>query len=223
VERAQRAFAPARIVAGYGMTELCGVAASSPVDESDEDRLVWSGHPFRGIEMRVVGPEDGRPVPPGTMGEIVARGYCTVTGYLDDVAATAAAFDGDGWFHTGDMGVASDDGRIAFRGRFKDMLKVGGENVSALEVEEYLGRHPAVRRAEVVGVPDHRLNEVVAAFVELEPGSTATSEELIAFCRGRIARFKVPRLIHFVAADGWPMSATKVDKVALRQRVKEDR
>jgi acyl-CoA synthetase (AMP-forming)/AMP-acid ligase II len=217
VERAQRAFAPAKLVAGYGMTELCGVAASSPVDEPDEERLVWTGRPFGGIEMAIVDPDSGRALPPGCLGEIVARGYCTVTAYLHDDKATAAAFDDEGWFHTGDMGIAAPDGRIAFRGRYKDMLKVGGENVSALEVEEYLGRHPAVRRAEVVGMPDGRLDEVVAAFVELEPGQAASPEEIIAYCQGRIARFKVPRLVRFVPQERWPMSATKVDKVTLRR------
>jgi acyl-CoA synthetase (AMP-forming)/AMP-acid ligase II len=207
------------LVSGYGMTELCGVAASTPVDEDDDDTLVWSGRPFEGIEMTVVDPEDGTPLPPGQLGEIIARGYCTVTSYLHDAEATSAAFDEDGWFHTGDMGIASPDGRIAFRGRFKDMLKVGGENVSALEVEEFLSRHPAVRRAEVVGTPDARLNEVVAAFIELAPGHNATAEEIISFCRGRISRFKVPRVVDFVESDQWPMSATKVDKIRLRERI----
>ena len=222
VERAQRAFAPAKLVSGYGMTELCGVAASSPVDESDEDRLVWSGTPFEGIEMAVVDPDTGDPLPAHTLGEIVARGFCTTSGYLRDDKATAMAFDENGWFHTGDMGIASPEGRIAYRGRYKDMLKVGGENVSALEVEEFIGRHPAVRRAEVVGMPDCRLDEVVVAFVELEPGWTASPEEMIAFCRGRISRFKVPRKICFVDHEDWPMSATKIDKVTLRKWATED-
>jgi fatty-acyl-CoA synthase/long-chain acyl-CoA synthetase len=117
------------------------------------------------------------------------------------------------------MGIAHPDGRIGFRGRYKDMLKVGGENVSALEVETFLGHHQAVRRVEVVGAPHPRLEQVVAAFVELEPGQSATEAELIDFCSGRIARFKTPRHVWFMQAGEWPMSATKVDKVALRERV----
>ncbi|HWE68156.1 MAG TPA: class I adenylate-forming enzyme family protein [Acidimicrobiales bacterium] len=217
VERAQIGFAPAKLVSGYGMTEVCGVAASSPAEESDQDRLVWDGRPFEGIEMRIVDPDSNVERHPGSMGEIVVRGYCTFDGYYRDPDATSAAFDAAGWFHTGDMGVADGTGRVAFRGRYKDMLKVGGENVAALEVEAFLGRHPFVRHVEVVGVPDARLDEVVAAFIELEPGCVLTREELVEHCRGEIARFKIPRYVEFVAPGDWPMSATKVNKVALRE------
>ena len=220
VARAQQAFAPAELVSGYGMTELCGVAASSGTEEPPADRLVWDGRPFEGIEIRIVDPVANTPVVPGETGEIVARGYCVCRGYHDDPDATRAAFDAEGWFHTGDMGVAHRDGRVAYRGRFKDMLKVGGENVSALEVESFLARYPGVRRVEVVGAPDDRLEEVVAAFVEAEPGEVVTVEDLLAHCKGRIARFKIPRHIWFVTPEEWPMSATKVDKVALRARAR---
>jgi fatty-acyl-CoA synthase/long-chain acyl-CoA synthetase len=219
VAKAQAAFAPAKLLSAYGMTELCAVASTSPTDEPDDERLVWSGRPFEGIEIKVVDPDTGADLPHGQIGELVARGSCVFDRYHKDPAATAAAFDQDGWFHTGDMGVAHPDGRIAFRGRYKDMLKVGGENVSALEVETFLGGHEAVRRVEVVGAPDPRLDQVVAAFIELEPGASATESELIDFCSGRIARFKTPRYVWFMEADEWPMSATKVDKVALRQLV----
>jgi acyl-CoA synthetase (AMP-forming)/AMP-acid ligase II len=219
VARAQAAFAPAKLVSAYGMTELCAVAASSPVEEPDDERLEWDGRPFRDIQIRVVDPDTGAELHSGLAGELVARGYCVFDRYHKDPEATAAVFDENGWFHTGDMGVAHPDGRIAFRGRYKDMLKVGGENVSALEVETFLGRHEAVRRVEVVGAPDPRLDQVVAAFIELEPGATATESEVIDFCTGRIARFKTPRYVWFLNADEWPMSATKVDKVALRDRV----
>jgi acyl-CoA synthetase (AMP-forming)/AMP-acid ligase II len=222
VARAQSAFAPAKLVSAYGMTELCALAASSAIDEPDDVRLVWDGRPFEGIELRVVDPSTGREVPFGEVGEIVARGYCVFNGYHKDPEATRRAFDGDGWFHTGDIGIASPDGRIAFRGRFKDMLKVGGENVSALEVEAFLGSHPGVRRVEVVGAPDERLGEVVAAFVELDRGATVTADDLLARCNGRIARFKTPRHIWFVDGDEWPMSVTKVDKVRLRARVRDE-
>jgi acyl-CoA synthetase (AMP-forming)/AMP-acid ligase II len=222
VVRAEQAFAPAKLISAYGMTELCALAASSPVDEPDDERLLWDGRPFEGIELRVVDPSTGRAVPFGEVGEIAARGYCVFDHYHKDPEATRAAFDHDGWFHTGDMGIASPDGRIAFRGRFKDMLKVGGENVSALEVEAFLGSHPGVRRVEVVGAPDERLGEVVAAFVELDPDANVTADDLIAGCEGRIARFKTPRHIWFVEADEWPMSATKVDKVRLRARVRDE-
>jgi acyl-CoA synthetase (AMP-forming)/AMP-acid ligase II len=125
-----------------------------------------------------------------------------------------------GWFHTGDLGTVDESGRLTFIGRLKDMLKVGGENVAAVEIEAFLGTHPAVLIAQVVGVPDERYGEVPAAFVELAPGHTATEEELIEFCQGRIARFKIPRHVRFVTE--WPMSASKVQKFRLRDGLLEE-
>jgi len=219
VERAQRELAPARLVSAYGMTELCGVSASSSTDESDEDRLAWDGRPFQGVELRIVDPVSRRPVRPGELGEIAARGYCRLTAYHRDPEATAAVIDPDGWFHTGDLGITDAAGRVKFRGRGKDVLKVGGENVSPLEVEAHLGLHPAVAHVEVVGAPDPRLDEVVAAFVEVASGERVTEADLIDHCRGSIAHFKVPRHVRFVAPGTWPMSATKVSKAALRERI----
>jgi fatty-acyl-CoA synthase len=117
--------------------------------------------------------------------------------------------------------VLDPEGRLTFRGRLKDMLKVGGENVAAVEIEAFLAEHPAVKLAEVVGVPDPRLDEVPVAFVELNPGTDLDADELIDFCRGRIAAWKIPRAVHLIEAAEWPMSATKVDKGALRQRLIE--
>ena len=219
VERAQRALRPARIVSAYGMTELCGVAASSPLDESDEDRRVWDGRPFEDVEVRIVDPKTRRPLPAGELGEIAARGICRLTAYHRDPEGTAAAIDAEGWFHTGDLGVADSSGRIAFRGRGRDMLKVGGENVSPLEVEAHLGLHPAVAHVEVVGAPHPRLDEAVAAFVELHPGRRVTAVELIEHCRGSLAHFKVPRHVRFVEPGDWPTSATKISKAELRQQL----
>jgi acyl-CoA synthetase (AMP-forming)/AMP-acid ligase II len=127
-----------------------------------------------------------------------------------------------GWFHSGDRGKLDAEGRLTFLGRLKDMLKVGGENVAALEVEAYLGTHPAVKIAAVVGVPDERYDEVPAAYVELVPGEQLTEDELIEFCRGRIASFKVPRYVRFIGASDWPMSASKIQKFRLREQLLEE-
>jgi len=129
-------------------------------------------------------------------------------------------FDVSGWFHTGDRGSLDASGRLRFLGRLKDMLKVGGENVAPAEIEAHLGLHPAVKLVQVVGVPDDRLEEVPAAFVELKPGHTATEQDLLDHCHDQIARFKVPRYIRFVS--DWPMSATKVQKEPLRARLLEE-
>jgi fatty-acyl-CoA synthase/long-chain acyl-CoA synthetase len=222
VARAQRAFAPARLLSAYGLTEVCGVAAISAESDSDVDRLDWDGVPLRGVRIEVRDTERRQPAPPGRLGEIVARGYPVFDGYYRDPGATAAAFDCDGWFRTGDIGVTDEHGRIGFRGRVKDMLKVGGENVAAIEVEDVLSLHPGVTQAAVVGVPDARLDEVAAGYVSLTPGVPTAPHELIDFCRGRLASFKVPRYIGVLGHDEWPMSATKVNKVALRARALDE-
>jgi fatty-acyl-CoA synthase len=128
--------------------------------------------------------------------------------------------DADGWFHTGDLGSVDVEGRLRYSGRLKDMLKVGGENVAAIEVEDYLVRHPAVGIVQVVGARDARYGEVPAAFVQLAQGQTASEEELVAFCLGRIATFKVPRYVRFV--DDWPMSGTKIQKFRLREQLEAE-
>jgi acyl-coenzyme A synthetase/AMP-(fatty) acid ligase len=122
----------------------------------------------------------------------------------------------------GDLGVMDEHGRVLFLGRVKETLKVGGENVAPQEVESHLCTHPAVKLAQVVGMPDDGLVEVPAAFVELQDGAQATPEELIDHCRGRIASFKVPRLIRFIDGEEWPMSATKIQRFALRDRLLEE-
>ena len=151
------------------------------------------------------------------MGELLFRGPTLFVRYHDDPESTALAIDDDGWFHTGDLGTLDAEGRVSFVGRLKDMLKVGGENVAAADVESYLLTHPAAEIVQVVGVPDARYIEVPAAFVQLRRGATATEAELVEFCRGQIATFKVPRYVRFV--DEWPMSGTKIQKFRLREQL----
>ena len=132
---------------------------------------------------------------------------------------TAESMVGDGWVTMMDLGVLDEEGRVLFLGRVKETLKVGGENVAPQEIEAQLSTHPAVKLVQVVGIPDERLVEVAAAFVELLPGREATEEELIEHCRGKIASFKLPRLIRFISGDEWPMSATKLQRFKLRDRL----
>ena len=148
------------------------------------------------------------------------RGYSTLEGYYKDAEKTAQALDRDGWFHTGDIGSLDEHGTIMFYGRFKDMLKVGGENVAAAEIEALLGRHPAVKLAQVVGIPDAKYSEVPAAFVELKPDASATEKELIEFCKREISGFKVPRVVRMVTE--WPMSSSKIQKFRLRTALVEE-
>jgi fatty-acyl-CoA synthase/long-chain acyl-CoA synthetase len=201
-------------VGSFGMTEAAGTVCTGGWDEVEARRITRLGKPLPGLDVRIVNPETGADLKNGLRGEVLVRGYSLFEGYFKDAEKTAQALDAEGWFHTGDIGSLDDDGTIMFHGRFKDMLKVGGENVAAAEIEGLLGRHPAVKLAQVVGIPDAKYVEVPAAFVELKPGVKASDKELIDFCRKEISSFKVPRHVRFV--DEWPMSSSKIQKFRLR-------
>jgi fatty-acyl-CoA synthase len=199
----------------YGLTESVASACTHSPDDGREDRLSRLGRPLPGVDVRVIG-EDGRDVAPGIIGEVLLRGPTLCSGYYKDPEKTASALR-DGWLRTGDRGTLDARGSLMFHGRLKDVLKVGGENVGALEIETVVGMHPAVKGCAVIGVPDRRLEEVPVVFVELRPHAEATEEQVVAFCNGKLASFKIPRRVYFVAE--WPMSATKIDKPALARRL----
>ena len=173
--------------------------------------------PLQG-EMRVINPVSGEPVPMDgkTLGEIVLRGNIVMKGYLKNPQATEEAFAG-GWFHTGDLGVLHPDGYIQLKDRSKDIIISGGENISSIEVEDVLYRHPAVIAAAVVGRPDEKWGEIAIAFVNLKEGRELTQAELIAFCREQMAHFKAPKHIIFTPL---PKTSTgKVQKFMLRKQL----
>jgi acyl-CoA synthetase (AMP-forming)/AMP-acid ligase II len=189
------------LMTGYGLTEAGNVTLSRPGD-SFEDVATTAGLPCDGVQVRVA--DDG---------EILVRGYGVMQGYFDDPAATAEAIDADGWLYTGDLGEFTDSGRLRVIGRKKDMYIVGGFNAYPAEIEGFLVTHPAVAQAAVIGVPDERLGEVGKAFVVRQ--GAVSAEELIGWCRERMAGFKVPRTVAFVEA--LPLNATgKVIKDLLR-------
>ena len=221
LRRIQKIFPGAKLVNGTGMSEMAGHYCLSPMTDDDELRATSVGKPVAGVQMRVVNPFTGEEQPHDEPGELLLRGYPMMVGYFRDQEATARAVDANGWLHTGDLFSRLPSGHYEFRGRMKDMLKVGGENVPAVDVESYLCKHPSVGIAEVVGRPDGRLDEVPVAFIELVPGATATERELIEFCEGQLASYKVPRAIYFVKEGEWPMSASKIKKVDLRKRAAE--
>jgi fatty-acyl-CoA synthase len=204
-------------VGTYGLTEAAGTICTSRLDDPYELRTGRLGVPLDEWEVKIVDPETGEEKPLGEQGEIIARGPNMLKGYYRDPEKTAATIDKDGWMHTGDIGAFDESGHIMFHGRTKDMLKVGGENVAAAEIEAVLNSHPAVQLSQVVGVPDPRYVEAPAAFIELKAGQSATPEELIAFCKGKIANFKIPRHIRFVTS--WPMSTSKIQKFRLRDEL----
>ena len=211
--RARALFGP--LVSGYGMSEFGVGAAIGSLDSTEEQSCEASGYPAPGYEIRVVDPDTGRDQPTGTPGEIQVRGYTLMRGYYNKPEATAAAIDADGWMHTGDMGVLRADGHLRFVGRYRDMLKIGGENVDPMEVEAYLMSHPGINIAAVVSYPDARLSEVGVAFVRCATGITLTEADVLTHCRGRIASFKIPRHVLFV--DDFPMTSSgKIQKVKLR-------
>ncbi len=212
--RARKLFGP--LISGYGMSEFGVGVAIGALDSTEEQSCEASGYPAPGYEIRVVDPATGRDQPVGTPGEILVRGYTLMRGYYNKPEATAAAIDGDGFMHTGDMGVFRADGHLRFMGRYKDMLKIGGENVDPMEVEAYLMSHPGIDLAAVVAYPDARLSEVGVAFVRRAPGAAVTEDDVLAHCRGRIASFKIPRRVVFV--DDFPMTSSgKIQKVTLRE------
>lgn len=204
----------------FGMTETGGSVAMCERDDTLGLRTETSGKALPGDELQIIDPDTGAVLGPDERGEILARGRGVFTGYFNDAVKTAEAVDADGWFHTGDLGSLDADGRVTFHGRLKDMLKVGGENVAAVEVEGFLATHPAVNLAQVVGLSDAKYDEVPVAFLELLPGSSVTETEIIDFCRGEIASFKVPRHVRFV--EEWPMGATKILKYELRDRIEAE-
>ena len=217
---AQKRLCPT--VTGSGMSEAWGWVTSGSLTDTEEQRCDTSGRAMPGIECRIVDPVTGVPVPDGTTGEIVYRGYSIMQGYLRDPEATARTIDADGWLHSGDQGVMLPGGFVRFMGRYKEMLRVGGENVSPVGVEnELLTLVPAIDQVAVVPYPDERLNEVVVAYVTAKAGKALEPDDVVAACRGKIASFKIPR--HVLLVDQLPMTASgKVQRTLLRQRALVD-
>lgn len=206
----------------YGSTETYGNAAVCDAKDSLDQRLHSQGLPLPGMKIRAVDPETRLPLANGTVGELAVAGYVT-PGYFRAPELTAETFDKDGYFLTGDLGMIAPDGRVHFRGRLKEMIKTGGVNVAPLEVEEVLIQHPAVKQAHVVGVPDPAKDEIVAAAIELEPGSAVDQPTLIAHCRAQLASYKVPSHIAFRTAEQFPRTPTgKIHKPGLRTELAEE-
>ncbi len=213
----------------YGLTESYGPAVvcawhrewDALTTEAQADLKARQGVKYPVLEdLMVADPETLEPVPKdgATMGEVFLRGNIVMKGYLKNPTATEAAFDG-GWFHSGDLGVWHADGYIELKDRSKDIIISGGENISSIEVEGVLYRHPAVAAAAVVAKPDQKWGETPCAFIEVKPGAEAEAAEIIAFCRDNMAHFKAPKHVVFGAL---PKTSTgKIQKYVLRERAKE--
>ena len=200
----------------YGMTETSPVSTQSSWNDPLDRRVSTVGRVHPHIEIKIVDPASGAIVPRGAPGELCTRGYSVMLGYWGNDEATRDAIDTAGWMHTGDLATADEEGYVNIVGRIKDMIIRGGENVYPREVEEFLYTHTSVLDVQVIGVPSETYGEEVMAWVKVRPGHTVTDEDLVAFCRGRIATFKIPRFWKFV--DEFPTTVTgKVQKFRLRE------
>lgn len=201
----------------YGMTETSPVSFQSYINDPLEKRVTTVGRVHPHVQVKIVDTE-GRVVPRGQSGELLTRGYSVMRGYWAEPELTAEAVDEAGWMHTGDLAILDEEGYCKIVGRVKDMIIRGGENIYPREIEEFLYRHPKVQDVAVVGVPDDRYGEAVCAVIRLREGSSATSQEIVEFCRGQIAHFKVPHYVRFV--DSFPMTVTgKVQKYIIREQM----
>jgi fatty-acyl-CoA synthase len=204
------------VTIAYGMTETSPVTTQTMPDDDLERRVATVGTAHPHVEIKVVDPDNGETVPHGEAGELCTRGYSVMLGYWDDPDRTAEAIDGDGWMHSGDLAEMDPEGYLSIVGRIKDMIIRGGENIYPREIEEFLFTHPDIIDAQVIGVADAKYGEQVMAWIQCRPGATLTKAEVVAYCTGRIAHFKVPRYVRFV--DDYPMTVTgKVQKFRLRE------
>jgi len=207
----------ARFSIVFGTTECSPLVTQVKPEALAEDRAETLGTPLPQTEVMIADVATGQPVPVGQPGELCARGYLVMRGYHDAPAATAAAIDAEGWYHTGDLASLDGRGYLRIEGRIKDMIIRGGENIYPREIEDALFAHPAVAEAVVIGVPDETWGEVVAAYVRPVPGQSAPApEELRAWCRERLAPYKTP--LHWVFVDAFPMTPSgKIQKFKLRE------
>ncbi len=204
------------ITIAYGLTEASPVMTQTRTDDPVEVKVGTVGRELPGIEVTVRDPDTGQESPLGVQGELCCRGYNVMKGYYNMVEATAAAIDGDGWLHSGDLGVKDADGNFRVTGRIKDMIIRGGENVYPKEIEEFLYSMEGVQDVQVVGIASEKYGEEVGAFVIKKPGSGLSEEDIKDYCRGQISRFKIPKYVFFV--DAFPQTASgKIQKYKLRE------
>ncbi|MDD3848691.1 MAG: AMP-binding protein [Smithellaceae bacterium] len=204
------------VVIAFGQTESSPVMTMTRRDDPVEMRVATVGRLLPDIEGKIVDPETGEDLPPNTQGEIVTRSACIMKGYYKMPEATTAAIDADGWLHTGDLGEIDPNGYFKVTGRIKDMIIRGGENIYPRELEEFIFTHPKVQNVQVVGIPDAKYGEQVLAAIHLKNGNRATQEEFIEFCKGKIARHKIPKYWEFV--DEYPMTASgKIQKFKIKE------
>ena len=203
------------ITSVYGLTESSPGMTHSVVEDSFEARCTTVGKEYPFTEVKVVNPETGEECPAGEQGEICCRGYLVMKGYYKNPEATAEVIDKNGWLHSGDLGIKDENGYYRITGRIKDMIIRGGENIYPREIEEFLYRLEGIKDIQVAGIPSEKYGEEVGAFIILQEGASLTSEEVREFCRGQIARHKIPKYIFFI--DSFPLTGSgKIQKFKLK-------
>ncbi len=211
----------AQITIAYGMTETSPVSCQSSTDTPLDKRVSTVGLVQPHLEVKIVDPEGGATVAPGTPGELCTRGYSVMHGYWGDEQRTREAIDAEGWMHTGDLATMDAEGYVNIVGRIKDMVIRGGENIYPREIEEFLYRHPMVQDVQVVGVPDARYGEELCAWIIPRAGTQPAEQDIRDFCRGQIAHYKIPRYIRFV--QSFPLTITgKVQKFRIREAMRDE-
>ena len=209
------------VTIAYGMTETSPVSCQSTTETPLAKRVATVGLVQPHLEIKIIDPDTGKIVPIGETGEFCTRGYSVMHGYWGDEERTREAIDADGWLHTGDLATMDAEGYVNIVGRIKDMVIRGGENIYPREIEEFLYGHSAISDVQVIGVPDSRYGEELCAWVILKSGQQATAEDIRAFCKDKIAHYKVPRHIRFVQA--FPMTITgKIQKFVMREEMKRE-
>jgi fatty-acyl-CoA synthase len=204
------------IVIAFGQTESSPVMTMTRRDDPVKLRVASVGRLLPDIEGKIIDPDTGHNAPVNVQGEIVTRSACIMKGYYKMPEATAETIDKDGWLHTGDLGEIDENGYFKVTGRIKDMIIRGGENIYPRELEEFLYKNPKVMNVQVIGIPDKKYGEQVLAAIQLKSGQTASAEEFIEFCKGKIARHKIPKYWEFV--DSYPMTASgKIQKFKMKE------
>lgn len=205
-----------KVAIGFGQTEASPYLTHTLPDDSHPEWETTVGRPMAQMEMKIVDPETGEILPRGVIGEICARGYSVMRDYFDSPDATREVLDDEGWLHTGDLGSLDEHDYCRVHGRRKDLIIRGGENVYPREIEDLLHHHPSVSAVSIAGIPDADWGEVLVAFVQIKVGKTLDEQELMSFCRSRIASFKIPRIWRSV--DQFPLTASgKIQKFILRE------
>ncbi|MES2488262.1 MAG: AMP-binding protein [Pseudomonadota bacterium] len=204
------------VTIGYGMTETSPLSTQNAADDPMERRVSTVGRVHPHVEIKIIDPETGATLPRGSAGELCTRGYSVMLGYWNNEAATTKSIDSERWMHSGDLATLDEEGYVKIVGRIKDMIIRGGENIFPREIEEFLYGHPGVSDVQVIGVPSEKYGEEVMAWVKLREGSTASGDEMAAFCKSKIASFKIPRYWKFV--DEFPLTVTgKIQKFKMRE------